>query len=102
VSIRVKTDTAEYDYKIATEFVFGNAIRDASGLINLNEFTNTMDFNNVSAEVNKIVRTSVLPSFKTNVKLGSRIQLFGAIELNKEHLSANNIEIIPISIKILP
>ncbi|HRI20039.1 MAG TPA: DUF2291 domain-containing protein, partial [Panacibacter sp.] len=45
-------DTTTYIRTIATEYVFGNAVRDATGLIDINEFSNTMDFNNVSAELN--------------------------------------------------
>lgn len=88
-------------YTIATEFVYGNALRDASGLISLNEFDNTMDINNVSEEINKIVRKEVLPPFKKTAKKGDVVQFTGAIELNKEHLNVEKIEIIPISLKII-
>lgn len=101
VTIVSKADSTQHVFTIATEFVYGNAIRDASGLIDLNEFSNTMDFNNVSEEINKIVRNEVLPSFKKTVKKGDIVQFFGAIELNKEHLSVENIETIPISLKII-
>jgi len=99
VTIVSKGDSSPHVYKIATEFVYGNAIRDASGLIDLNEFSNTSDFNNVSAEINKIVRSEVLPPFKTKAKKGDAVQFFGAIELNKEHLNVENIEIIPVFLK---
>lgn len=101
VSILIKVDTGQRTLKIATEFVFGNAIRDAPGKIDINEFANTMDFNNVSAEINKIVRTEVLPSFKSTAKKGDIIQFAGAIELNREHLNTNDIEIVPVQLKIL-
>ncbi|HWB27263.1 MAG TPA: DUF2291 domain-containing protein [Chitinophagaceae bacterium] len=87
--------------KIATEYIFGNAVRDATGLININDFSNTMDFNNVSAEINKIIRAKVLPLLK-NVKVGNSIAFTGAVELNKEHLSLAQVEIIPVAINILP
>ena len=50
--------------RLATEFVYGNAIRDASGLVDIKDFTNTMDLNSISEELNKTVRATVLPSFK--------------------------------------
>ena len=101
ISLAAKKDTNQTDLRIATEFVFGNAVRDASGKININEFANTMDFNNVSAEINKIIRTEVLPPFKSNVKRGDTVQFSGAIELNREHLNTNDIEIIPVQLKII-
>src|SRR5437762_2853598 len=54
ISVLLQTDTTKQTITIATEYVFGNAVRDATGLIDINEFSNTMDFNNVSAELNKI------------------------------------------------
>ena|ERR1700712_1311373 len=87
--------------KVATEYVFGNALRDASGLISINEFTSTTDLNNVSAEINKMVRNDVLPPFKGSAKVGDKVQFAGAIELNQEHLNISDPEIIPIAIKVI-
>ena len=86
---------------IATEYIFGNAARDATGMVNVNDFTNTMDFNNVSAEINKIIRAKVLPKLKA-VKVGNSIALTGAIELNKEHLNLAQVEAIPVAVNIVP
>lgn len=101
VSLATGTDSNKISIRIATEFVFGNAIRDASGKIDINEFSNTMDFNNVSAEINKIVRAEILPPFKAEVKKGDSVQFAGAVELNAEHLNVNDIEVVPIQLKIV-
>jgi predicted lipoprotein len=85
--------------KLATEYIFGNALRDAPGIININDFANTMDLNHISDEVNKIVRNEVIPPFKSKVKIGSTVTFAGAFELNQEHINLNNIEIIPVSLK---
>lgn len=87
--------------KIATEYVYGNAVRDASGLINMNEFDNTSDFNEVSAGINKIIREEVLPGFRKQAASGDRIQFVGAIELNKKFLNLKDIEITPVQLSIL-
>jgi predicted lipoprotein len=102
VSLLLKTDTTQRNIRIITELVFGNAIRDASGQININDFSNTMDFNNVSSELNKIVRTEILPPFKAAAKKGDYVRFVGALELNKEHLNLNSIEIIPVQLSIGP
>src|SRR4030095_7979835 len=88
--------------KLATEYIYGNAIRDASKLVDIRDFTNTADLNNVSEELNKKVRNSILPPFKKQVKQGDRIEATGAIEFNKEHIRFNDIELIPVRLKILP
>lgn len=101
VTIILQSGKEEQRITLATEFIFGNAVRDATGLININEFSNTMDFNNVSAEINKIIREKVLPPFKERVKAGQQVEFTGAIELNKEHLDLLNPEVMPIQITIL-
>ena len=101
ITLTLKNNSIKSKIKLATEFVYGNAIRDASGLINLNDFSNTADLNAVSEEINKIVRSEVLPSFKTNAKPGNEIKFSGAIELNQMHLSLDSIEIVPIRLSIL-
>jgi predicted lipoprotein len=101
VSLQLKGDSTSKLIKIATEFVYGNAIRDASGLVDINEFNSTMDFNNVSAEINKIVRTNVLPAFKASAKAGDVVKFSGAIELNQAHLKTDNIEVVPVVLEIV-
>ena len=96
--IAVSLDSSKQSITVATEYIFGNAVRDATGLININEFNNTMDFNNISAELNKIIREKVLPPFKQQAKKGDRIAFTGAIELNKEHLDLSNIEVMPVRV----
>lgn len=96
----VKVEVGEGEVRIATEYIFGNAVRDASGAIDINAFTNSMDFNKVSAEINKLIREKVVPPFKSEVKKGDRVVFHGAIELNREHLQLNHIEIIPVSLQI--
>lgn len=91
----------EQTISIATEYIFGNAARDATGLVDINDFSNTMDFNNVSSEINKIIRVRVLPLLK-NIRVGNNISFTGAVELNKEHVNTQQIEAIPLSVNILP
>ena|SRR5438045_32307 len=98
IAVSLKTDKGSQAVTIATEYIFGNAVRDATGLIDINEFSNTMDFNNVSAELNKIIREKVLPPFKSAVKIGNSVEFTGAIELNKEHLNLSHIEVIPVKV----
>lgn len=100
-SVLCGADSSARRVRIATEFVFGNAIRDASGLIDINSFTNTMDFNAVSAELNKIVRTEVLPPFRARARPGQRLRFTGAVELNREHLDLKEPEVIPVQLELL-
>jgi len=100
--IKLKTGADSSSISIATEFVFGNAIRDASNQVNINDFTNTIDLSNVSAEINKIIRTRVLPPFKAKAKKGDKVEFTGAIELNSAHLIIDDVEVIPATLKLNP
>ena len=99
--IKTATDSAGPAVSVATEFVYGNAIRDASGLFDIKPFTNTMDINNISAEINKLIRTTVIPAVKKQLQKGDVVNVTGAIEMNRQHLTLNTIEIMPIEIHII-
>ena len=98
-NVFVKLKTGE-DIKLTTEYIFGNAVRDAAGLISMDEFSNSMDINNVSEEINKLIKTEVLPPFKSKAKKGDSIEFKGATELNQSALKLDKMEIIPVSITI--
>lgn len=100
--IYLLTDSAHTLVKIATEFVFGNALRDASGLVHINDFGSTTDLNNISAEINKLIRNEVIPPLKAKAKKGDHLTFTGAIELNSSHPDVSNLEIMPASLKIIP
>ena len=91
--------TPKQQITLAMEFIYGNALRDASGLFDITKFTKTADINNVSSELNKLIRASVIFPFRPKAKVGDTVQFAGAIELNKEHLNLNNIEVIPALIR---
>lgn len=101
VTITINGSTP-FKASLVTEFVYGNAVRDASGIVALKEFPNTSDLNSISEEFNKIVRQKVVPAFKPSLKAGDQIEFTGAIELNKEHIHFDNIELVPLSVKIIP
>lgn len=88
--------------EIETEFVYGNALRDASGLVRVNDYDNTSDFNNISESINEKIREEVIPEFRSKVKTGDRLQFQGAIELNQAHLNLKQIEVIPFTLQIIP
>ncbi len=98
--VQLKMDSSGNIITIATEFIYGNAARDATGLVDITTFNSTTDLNNVSVELNKIARKNVVNPFRAIVKKGDNVQFAGAIELNKEHVNTENIEVIPLSLQI--
>jgi predicted lipoprotein len=100
VLVTVKSATGEIQLKLNTGIYFGNAVRDVTGKISMGDFTNTMDFNSVSSELNKIVRTQVVQPFKTNAAKGKTVQFVGCAEINKEQVKIDNIELLPVKISL--
>jgi len=101
ITVQVNHGDSLLSTRLATEYVYGNAIRDASSLVDIKDFTNTADLNSISEELNKTVRTVVLPTFKKEVKQGDKIEITAAVEFNKEHISFSNLELIPVRLKIV-
>ena len=86
---------------LATEYIYGNAIRDASALVEVKDYPNNSDLNSISEEMNKIVRSTILPSFKKTVKKGDKLNIVAAVELNKEHIKWNGLELLPVRLQIV-
>ncbi|MEJ1239824.1 DUF2291 domain-containing protein [Chryseolinea sp. T2] len=101
VTVNATNATSKPVATIATEFIYGNAIRDASGLVQLSDFNNTAELNSVSESVNKIVRAEVIPPFVAKAKEGSAVQFVGAVELNKKYLELDTIEVVPVRLNVL-
>jgi predicted lipoprotein len=101
VTLAIPFELKQTQIHLVTEFVYGNAVRDAVGAIDLNEFTNTMDLNNVSAEINKRIRQHIIPPFKNQAKINAIVNFAGAIELNQKFLDLESIEVIPVSLKCI-
>lgn len=87
---------------LATEYIYGNAIRDASALVDVKDFPNTSELNSISEEMNKIVRTTVLPAFRKMVKKGDKVNVIAAVQINKEHIKWNGLELLPLRLQIVP
>jgi predicted lipoprotein len=86
---------------LATEYIYGNAIRDASALVDVKDFPNTSELNSISEELNKIVRTTVLPEFRKSVKKGDQVNIIAAVQLSKEHIKWNDLELLPLKLQIV-
>lgn len=100
VLLSVKHNDSLLTVNLATEFVYGNAVRDALALVQVKDFPNTNNLSSISDELNKIIRSSVLPSFKSAVKNGSIVNVVAAIEINKEHIHWQGIELLPLRLQI--
>ena len=101
IQLQLPIADSQMNAVLATEYIYGNAIRDASALVDVKDFPNSSDLNSISEEMNKIIRTNVLPSFKTTVKKGDTLTITAAVELNKAHLKWTGLELLPVRLQII-
>lgn len=96
---KIKINTAENGIiSIDTKYIFGNAIRDASGLVKLTDFKTNAEFNKVSEALNTLIREKALPSTIQKLKVGDDISVSGALKLSKkENLE---LKVLPVKIEI--
>ena len=69
--------------RLSTGLLFGNTVRDATGLLDVNDFPNSQDFNAISAELNHLVENQVLPALRSHAAVGKRIRFAGGVELDE-------------------
>ena len=97
-SIRVKLDgTTNNEVELSTGLLFGNAVRDATGLLDVNRFPNSQDFNDLSTELNQLVENQVLPSLREHAAIGKTLRFTGCLELDSGDLP-KVLSVIPVTV----
>ncbi|HYW97439.1 MAG TPA: DUF2291 domain-containing protein [Bacteroidales bacterium] len=84
------------DIRIATGFIFGNAVRDGSGQVDINTFLNMTDFNNVSVAIDNLVKEKVIPGLKRTAAPGKQLVFAGAAEIQEDQINLDSLRIIPV------
>ena len=100
VSLAVIAGSANTEISLQTGLVFGNALRDGTGLLNVNDYPNSQDFNGISEALNHIVETRVLPKLHDQTKVGAKIFFAGCAEVDDESSDLKPLKVIPIQTEI--
>ncbi|HSY17731.1 MAG TPA: DUF2291 family protein [Candidatus Acidoferrales bacterium] len=80
--------------------VFGNALRDGTGLLNASDYPDSQDFNDIAAALNHIVETRVLPKLHEQAKVGVIISFTGCAEVDDESMDLKPLKVIPIQAEV--
>lgn len=86
--------------QLATDFIFGNAVRDGSGTVDIDDFVNMTDFNNVSIELNNIVKGEIVPQLNELAQPGMKVDFTGTFAINEKDVDVHNIRVVPVSIEL--
>jgi predicted lipoprotein len=81
-SIRIALDGEIQPAVVAlrTGPIFGNAVRDGIGLLDVNQVPGLHEFNALAAELNKLVESEVLPGLREKADVGATITFAGCAE----------------------
>jgi predicted lipoprotein len=80
--------------------VFGNAVRDGTGLLNPSDYPNSQDFNAISSALNHLVETRVLPKLR-DAKAGMSVRFAGCAEVDDESTDLHPLHVAPIVVEFL-
>lgn len=86
---------------VRTGPVFGNAVRDGTGLLELNSVPGLAEFNAVSAELNRRIEQSVQPVLKTGVEVGMRVAFVGCAEAPETVGSGPLLVFVPVQAEVI-
>ncbi len=96
IILTVTENSTNAEVSLQTGLIFGNALRDGTGLLNGNDFPNSQDFNDVSAALNHLVETRVLPKLREQAKVGANISFVGCAAVDDESNDLKLLKVIPI------
>jgi predicted lipoprotein len=76
--------------------IFGNAIRDGTGLLKVSNYPNSQDFNAISEALNQLVETRVGPKLREAARVGATVRFTGCAEVNDEAMDLKPLKVVPI------
>lgn len=97
LAVLSKDDVA--DVTIPLGFLVSNIVRDGTGLLNSSSYPNAQEFNEIAAELNKIVEEKVMPEVKRVAVVGKQLEFVGCVEVEDEETDLKPLDVVPISVK---
>lgn len=97
----LREDGQEWPMEICVpvQYIFGNLARDASGWFNIDDFKNTITFNEVSACMNQYIRENVVAGLEDKTQGRERCRFCVAVEVNKDLKGS---QILPETLEVIP
>lgn len=77
-----------------------NSVRDATELVNVDDFPNSQDFNRLSAELNKRCESDVIAPIRDQLVVGITVEFVGCGEVRDDD-GFDPLKLIPVQLKIL-
>lgn len=89
------------DVVLQKGMIFGNAVRDATGLIASGDVETSQQFNEMSNELNRLVEERVVPHLESLSQVGKRLEFVGCAIVKDPARVKVPLEVVPVSISEL-
>jgi predicted lipoprotein len=96
--VRISPGAHEAEALLHTGLLFGNALRDGSGLIDPGQFPNSQHFNDIATELNRLAETNVLPLLRKIAVPGKKLSFIGCAELEEDE-TPHPLKIVPVRVE---
>jgi predicted lipoprotein len=96
IAMAVIKEAATPEVSLQTGLIFGNAVRDGTGLLNVDDYPNSQDFNAISEALNRLVEERVLPRLRERARVGATVRFAGCAEVNDESSDLKPLRVVPI------
>jgi predicted lipoprotein len=100
IVVALTDDASGPHVALQTGLLFGNTVRDATGLLNGDDFPNSQQFNEISTELNRTIETTVLPPLKKAAKVGAEVEFVGCAEVTNMARDFAPLKIVPLEVKV--
>lgn len=100
ISLAVTEGGTNAEVTLEAGLIFGNTLRDGTGLLNASDYPNSQDFNDISTELNHIVETQVLPKLHEQAKVGAKVSFAGCAEVADEASDLSPLKVVPIRFEV--
>jgi len=100
ISLAIASGSTNVEVSLQTGLVFGDAIRDGTGLLDAGTYPNSQDFNDLSSALNHLVETRVLPPLRQQAKIGATISFAGCAEVDDESTDLQPLKVVPIEARV--
>jgi predicted lipoprotein len=100
VAVALSTDTSQVDVVLHTGLVFGNKVRDSTGLLDASSYANSQQFNKIASALNHIVEERVITRLKADATVGRTINFAGCAEVADDAKELRPLTVVPLEVQI--
>ncbi len=94
---RLSIDGRSQQVALEIGILVSNAVRDATGLVNVDDFPSSQDFNRLSSELNKRCESKVIGPIRDQLVVGAMVEFVGCGEV-RNNAGFDPLKLIPIQL----